>query len=133
MHGSLTNRDGKTTIGGAGLPPELVSWLEANLPAVPDLAGVNLVFRSPWTGSDGLTLGRTIYLRPGYEQRLAALDPAAIELLCHELTHVEQYTRAGRWWLLDYLLHHREREAAAYQRARELRAMWEAIMCVKKQ
>ena len=29
------------------------------------------------------------------------------------------------WWLVGYLLHHRAWEAAARQRARELRAMWE--------
>lgn len=104
------------------LPAELAAWLQRVLPGVT----ARLVYRDPWTGTDGLTLGRTIYLRPAYEWRLAALDPAAIELLCHELVHVEQFARAGWWWWLTYLLGRRRLEAAAYQRARELRAMWEA-------
>jgi hypothetical protein len=107
------------------LHPALLAWLQQVLPEVPDLAGVGLRFRAPWTGSDGLTLGRTIYLRPPYEERLAILDPAAIELLCHELTHVEQFSQAGFWWPIRYLLGRRELENRAYQKARELRAMWE--------
>lgn len=109
----------------ASLRPDLLAWLQRVLPGVPDLAGVRLLYRDPWTGSAGLTLGRTIRLRPEYEWRLAALDPAAIELLCHELVHVEQFARSW-FWPLTYLLGHRRLEAAAEQRARELRAMWEA-------
>lgn len=104
--------------------PVLQGWLEQQFPGL--LATVTLRFGNPWTGSDGLTWGRTVTLQPGYEQRLEDLDPAAIELLCHELTHVEQFSAWGSWWLLGYLLHYRAWEAAAYQRARELRAMWEA-------
>lgn len=111
------------TIGD--LRPDLLAWLQQVLPGVPELAAVELRFRSPWTGSDGLTWERTVTLRPAYEERLAALDPAAIELLCHELVHVEQFARAGRWWWLAYLWRRRAWEAAAYQRARELRAIWE--------
>ena len=107
------------------LPPVLLAWLLEVLQHVPDLLGVGLRWADPWTGSDGLTWGRTITLRPGYQARLQALDPAAIELLAHELIHVEQYAPWGRWWLVGYLLHHRAWEAAARQRARELRAMWE--------
>lgn len=107
------------------LRPELVSWLQQVLPGVPDLAAVGLRFRDPWTGSDGLTWGRTVTLRPAYEQRLAQLDPWAIELLCHELVHVEQFAQWGWWWLVGYALHHRGWEAAARQRAAELRALWD--------
>lgn len=102
---------------------ELSTWLAS---IFPEASRVDLRFRDPWTGSDGLTLGRTIWLRPAYESRLAALDPAAIELLCHELVHVEQFAAAGFWWPLVYLFRHRRMEAEAYQRARELRALWEA-------
>lgn len=106
------------------LPQELYQWLLIQFPSI-YLPGVTLHFRNPWTGSDGLTWGRTVTLRPAYEQGLKSLHPVAVELLCHELIHVEQFTRAGRWWLLSYLWNHKEWEAAAYQRALELRAMWE--------
>lgn len=104
------------------IPANLQAWLARVIPGLPEW---RLVYRDPWTGTDGLTLGRTVYLRPQYEWRLAALDPAAIGLLCHELVHVEQFARAGWWWPVAYVLHRRAWEAAAQQRARELRAMWE--------
>lgn len=105
------------------LPPVLLAWLQSVFPGLPE---VRLLFVAPFTGSDGLTLGRTVRLRPPYQERLNALDPAAIELLCHELVHVEQFARAGWLWPLHYLLGRRRLENNAYQRARELRAMWES-------
>lgn len=106
------------------LRPELLAWLQANLPGVP--AGVTIRFANPWTGSDGLTMGASVTLRPRYEQLLATLDPGAVELLCHELVHTEQFASWGGWWWVGYLLRHKSWEAQAYQRAAELRQMWEA-------
>lgn len=112
------------------LPWQLLAWLQRVLPGV-DLARVRLTFadRLPfdWVSAkkDGLTLGASVYLRSRYAEQLQALRPNAIELLCHELTHVEQF--AGHFfWPVLYLCQRADLEARAYQRARELRAMWEA-------
>lgn len=107
------------------LSPRLLTFLQLHFPLIPDLAGVSLTFRNPWTGSDGLTLGRSITLRPTYDGQLATLQPNAVQLLCHELTHVEQFGAWGSWWWVGYLLRHSAWEAQAYQRAAELRQMWE--------
>ena len=107
----------------ARIPSQLYAWLQYSFPYL-NLAQVNLKFANPWTRSDGLTWGKTVTLRPTYEPRLHLLDEAAIELLCHELVHVEQFAQAGTFWLLHYLLHHREWEERARQKARELRALW---------
>lgn len=114
----------------SGLPWKLLAWLQRVLTGV-DFTRVRLTFadRLPfdWLSArkDGITLGRAVYLRSRYAEQLQALRPNAIELLCHELTHVEQF--AGNFfWPITYLCQRAELETRAYQRARELRAMWEA-------
>lgn len=105
-------------------PPELCAWLVIQFPTL-NLDNVTLKFADPWTGSDGFTWGRSITLKPGFEGRLRTLEPGAVQLLCHELWHVRQFQQAGWSWLFQYLLNHRSWEAAAYQGAQELLAMWQ--------
>lgn len=108
----------------ADLRPELLAFLQRHMPNVP--AGVTIRFAKPWTGSDGMTMGSAVILRPHYEQLLATLAPNAVQLLCHELVHTEQFAAWDFWWWVGYALHHRDWEAEAYARAEVLRSLWDA-------
>ena len=72
------------------LPPEVVAWAKVK------------VARGLPRQADAMTLGRTIYVRPGHEQSQS--------LLAHELVHVRQMTSARRGKNED-----RERERRVHQ------------------
>lgn len=79
----------------------------------------------PFTSkADGLTLGNKIYLKSQYQFRLEAGDPAAVELLCHEMVHAKQFS-GDRFWFLTYLFGHGRMESVAYALGSDLRKVWE--------
>lgn len=93
------------------LPHRLFLWLRCHFPRVSDLRQIEvrgetrLLYDQLHPGGSG----RRIHLLPHWVERLAAQDPAAVELLCRQLVELEERTRRR-----------------AVQRARELRAQWEA-------
>lgn len=99
-------------------------------PATVEGARVKTARRLP-RQADAMTLGRTIYVRPGHE--------ASQALLAHELVHVRQWQQYGRFgflrrYLWDYvrnLVTLRDHMAAYWAiafeaEAREVAAQWKA-------
>lgn len=85
------------------LPHRLFLWLRCHFPRVTDLREIEVRSALHPGGA------RRIHLLAHWVQRLLVQDPAAIELLCRQLVELEDRSRRR-----------------AVQRARELRAQWEA-------
>lgn len=101
----------KTSLILGELPHRLFMWLRCHFPRLPDLRSIEVRGETrllyDQLHPDGG--GRRVHLLPHWVERLASQDPAAVELLCRQLVELEERTRRR-----------------AVQRARELRAQWEA-------
>lgn len=109
------------------LPPALEAWIDEHLPGVGGVRSVaiEIVPSLPWPlGPDGLTTGRRIRLRAGAPGIGAAgIDwghLAAVNLLLHELVHVEQFRPWGGAWWIGYGLFWWAWEPEARARANDL-------------
>jgi hypothetical protein len=84
---------------------ELRGWIAAHMPGVGPLHKLRIKTcrRVPYSWipgnrhMQGLTLWNRVYVKEGAE---------SLELLFHELTHVEQFRRAPFTFPVTYLLHH---------------------------
>src|SRR5215471_7458547 len=94
------------------LADSLESWVKIHIPGAGDPSSIRFhpCDRIPfwWVPGNrhaqGLTLWRNVYLRRTYWPIYR--DRAAIELLFHELIHVEQFQRQPIWFPIKYLLAH---------------------------
>src|SRR5687767_2969137 len=95
------------------IPAGLRDWIATHMPDVGPVERVRIkpCRRMPFSWipgngkMDGLTLWRTIYLKDHFWAP-DALNRGAIELLFHELTHVEQFRRNPLRFPVRYLIDH---------------------------
>ena len=132
---------GKRQSQGAGpgaLSESLRAWIRLHIPGVgePNRIRFHPCRRIPFwwipgnRNVEGLTLWRNIYLRHS-RWPIDPNDSWAIELLFHELIHVEQFRQAPVWFPIKYLLshirfgyHNNPAEREARRRAAQLTRMF---------
>jgi hypothetical protein len=98
----------------ATLPDCLADWIDRKMPEVGGVRGIRIIFCDSlpfeWLPGDrskidGITLWGEIYLRISFHP-IDPRDPIKVELLLHELVHVQQFRRNPLIFPINYLLEH---------------------------
>ena len=96
------------------LPDCLADWIDRKMPELGGVRRVRIIFCDSlpfeWLPGDrskieGITLWGEIYLRSRFHP-IDPHDPDKIELLLHELVHVEQFRKNPLLFPINYLLEH---------------------------